>query len=266
MPRTNRADSCPSEYDGRIEPLTPREREVADLITQGLSNEQIAQHLVLTPGTVANHIAHILAKLRLQSRVQVAVKVATDKSRDGTETVLELLDSLQQVHSATARDAMQHAANVLSALFVADKVDAFFYDESEELLVALGTSETPLGKRQHELGLHRLSLSAGGRTAWVFSEGRTHRDGNVENDTMELIGIRRDLGVRSSIAAPIQVGGSGPRGVLTASSQQPEQFTENQLHLLQFVAYWVGLVARDHAVSEFTHVLAASEVGADGRN
>jgi DNA-binding CsgD family transcriptional regulator len=261
MPPTNPADSCQSEYDGRIEPLSPREREVAELISEGLSNEQIAQRLVVTPGTVANHIARILSKLRLQSRVQVAVKVTTDKSRRDADTVLELLDMLQQVDSATARDAMQHAANVLSAVFVAEKVDAFFYDASEEMLVALGTSDTPLGKRQHELGLNRLPLSSGGRTAWVFSEKRPHRDGHVENDELELPGIRRDLGIRSTIAAPIQVG-VGPRGVLVAASQQPEQFTEDQLHLLQFVAYWIGLVARDHAASEFTSLPAVAESGA----
>jgi hypothetical protein len=138
---------------------------------------------------------------------------------------------LQQVDSATARDAMQHAASVLSAVFVAEKVDAFFYDASEEMLVALGTSDTPLGKRQHELGLNRLPLSSGGRTAWVFREQRPHRDGHVQKDELELPGIRRDLGIRSTIAAPIQVG-AGPRGVLVASSQQPDQFTEDQLHLL----------------------------------
>jgi GAF domain-containing protein len=37
------------------------------------------------------------------------------------------------------------------------------------------------------------------------------------------------------------------RGVLQACSARPEQFTEDQLQLLQFVAYWIGLVARDRA-------------------
>src|SRR5437879_6909556 len=57
-------------------PLTPREREIAELIAEGLSNERIAERLVLTPGTVANHVAHILDKLGVQSRVQVAVTIA----------------------------------------------------------------------------------------------------------------------------------------------------------------------------------------------
>jgi two-component system, OmpR family, sensor kinase len=52
--------------------LTRRQQEVASLIAGGLSNAEIAQRLVLTPGTVANHVEHILRRLDLRSRVQVA--------------------------------------------------------------------------------------------------------------------------------------------------------------------------------------------------
>jgi DNA-binding NarL/FixJ family response regulator len=53
--------------------LTPREREVATLVAEGLSNAQIAERLVLTSGTVANHLAHITRALGVRNRVQVAV-------------------------------------------------------------------------------------------------------------------------------------------------------------------------------------------------
>jgi DNA-binding CsgD family transcriptional regulator len=236
----------PQSRDGHSGPLTPREQEVAELIAHGLTNEQIAQRLVLTPGTVANHVAHILSKLGLDSRVQVAVKVATEKGTSDAETILGLLETLRQVDSATARDAMQHATNVLASAFAADKVDAFFYDEPAEMLVALGTSQTRMGRRQRALGLHRLPLSNGGRAAWVFRENHIYIHGHVDEDPVELVGIRQDLGVRSTIAVPIHVGGGRP-GVLLVSSAQPEHFSQDQLHLLQFVAYWVGLVARDEA-------------------
>jgi DNA-binding NarL/FixJ family response regulator len=52
--------------------LTHREREVAALIARGLTNRQIAAELVITEGTAANHVKHILARLTLDSRVQVA--------------------------------------------------------------------------------------------------------------------------------------------------------------------------------------------------
>jgi non-specific serine/threonine protein kinase len=53
-------------------PLTPREREVAALIARGMTNRQIAEELVITEGTAANHVKHILARLTLDSRVQIA--------------------------------------------------------------------------------------------------------------------------------------------------------------------------------------------------
>ena len=57
---------------GPPSPLSPREREVAVLVARGLTNRQIAAALVITEGTAANHIAHVLDKLGLASRVQIA--------------------------------------------------------------------------------------------------------------------------------------------------------------------------------------------------
>ncbi len=53
--------------------LSPRETEVASLIARGLSNREIAAALVITEKTAANHIEHIMAKLELRSRAQIAV-------------------------------------------------------------------------------------------------------------------------------------------------------------------------------------------------
>ena len=52
--------------------LTPREWEVAHLVARGYTNRQIAETLVLTRGTVANHVAHILGKLNAANRTQIA--------------------------------------------------------------------------------------------------------------------------------------------------------------------------------------------------
>jgi two-component system, OmpR family, sensor kinase len=55
-----------------VEKLTPRQREVARLVASGLTNMEIAERLVLTPGTVANHLEGILRRLGFRSRTQVA--------------------------------------------------------------------------------------------------------------------------------------------------------------------------------------------------
>ncbi len=53
--------------------LTPREQEVAILLARGLTNKQIAADLVVSPATVRSHVEHILGKLNLRSRAQIAV-------------------------------------------------------------------------------------------------------------------------------------------------------------------------------------------------
>jgi DNA-binding CsgD family transcriptional regulator len=52
--------------------LTARQREIAALIAEGLTNEEIAERLVVVTGTVANHIASMLGRLGLRNRTQIA--------------------------------------------------------------------------------------------------------------------------------------------------------------------------------------------------
>jgi predicted ATPase/DNA-binding CsgD family transcriptional regulator len=52
--------------------LTPRERQIIELIATGLSNRQIAEELVIAPATAARHVANIMAKLGFSSRSQIA--------------------------------------------------------------------------------------------------------------------------------------------------------------------------------------------------
>ncbi|MBM2621079.1 response regulator transcription factor [Actinoplanes sp. LDG1-06] len=56
-----------------IRRLTPREREVLVLLANGLGNEEIAEHLFLSEGTVRTHIGHILMKLECRDRTRAVV-------------------------------------------------------------------------------------------------------------------------------------------------------------------------------------------------
>lgn len=58
---------------GAVEPLTPWEREVAELVAHGLTNREIATRLYLSERTAQNHVQHILTKLELSNRSQIAV-------------------------------------------------------------------------------------------------------------------------------------------------------------------------------------------------
>jgi DNA-binding CsgD family transcriptional regulator len=52
--------------------LTPTERDVVRLVSEGLGNNDIATRLFVSPRTVQSHLTHVYAKLGLSSRVQLA--------------------------------------------------------------------------------------------------------------------------------------------------------------------------------------------------
>jgi len=62
-----------SHPDPRLSTLTEREREILDLIAEGLTNRQIAERLFLAEKTVKNYVSGLLTKLDMERRTQAAV-------------------------------------------------------------------------------------------------------------------------------------------------------------------------------------------------
>ncbi len=65
--------SRPSDRPPTAEPLTEREMEVLQVVARGMSNQEIAEELVISEATVRTHVSNILGKLHLASRTQAAL-------------------------------------------------------------------------------------------------------------------------------------------------------------------------------------------------
>jgi len=58
--------------------LTPRERQIAELICQGLRNGNIARNLRIKPGTVKTHTRNIYRKVRVKSKIAMLLRFVSD--------------------------------------------------------------------------------------------------------------------------------------------------------------------------------------------
>ncbi|MGW3952232.1 response regulator [Streptomyces sp. NPDC004752] len=66
-------DPCPAAVHERLECLTPRERDVTRLAALGLSNDDIAEHLFVSPLTAKTHVNRAMTKLAARDRAQLVV-------------------------------------------------------------------------------------------------------------------------------------------------------------------------------------------------
>lgn len=64
----------PDNASSEVENLSPREREILDLLTQGFSDKEIADRIGVKHGTVRWHLQHVYEKLHVRSRTEAALK------------------------------------------------------------------------------------------------------------------------------------------------------------------------------------------------
>ena len=170
-------------------------------------------------------------------------------SLDTDNPLLVTLQRLLAIQAPELRPALTEASSLVAEALSADKVDVFLYEAATESLVAVGTSETPMGRRQHDLGLDRLPVANGGPMVQVFRSGEPRLTGKADRDFDQLKGMVDGLGVRTEMGVPLDVQGER-RGVLSAVSATPDAFAEGDLRFLQTVAHWIGMVTHRAELAE----------------
>src|SRR5918911_3334628 len=246
------------EAVGLAPALTPREREIAVLIAQGCSNQQIAEELVLTTGTVANHVGHMLTRLGAGSRAEIAAWAVEHGLGVRQDRLLTTLERLLHIQATTLAGALNEVATLIAQALGTEKVDAFLHEPPTDTLVAVGASDTPLARKQRSLGLDRQPVANGGRAVEIFQTGRPYLTGRADQDSAELRGNTQGMGVRSSVGVAPEVGGVR-RGVLVATSTRPDSFSERDLRFLEAVSRWVGDVAHRAELIEQLTTQAAEQ-------
>ncbi|MBD2451909.1 response regulator transcription factor [Nostoc sp. FACHB-152] len=76
----NLPDPAPKLADKNLIELTPREKDVLRLIGKGFTNREIAQQLCIAEGTVKTHVTHLLNRMNLRNRSQMAIYANTKLS------------------------------------------------------------------------------------------------------------------------------------------------------------------------------------------
>jgi DNA-binding NarL/FixJ family response regulator len=70
----------PADTASEVENLSPREREILDLLTQGFADKEIADRLGVKHGTVRWHLQHVYEKLHVRTRTEAALKFRSSKA------------------------------------------------------------------------------------------------------------------------------------------------------------------------------------------
>jgi DNA-binding CsgD family transcriptional regulator/sugar lactone lactonase YvrE len=100
--------------------LSPREREVADLVAQGLTNREIAKKLFLSERTVDGHLEHLREKLEVNTRAQIATWVVRHEASPATAAPLaETVQSRAPARRLMAKPQIWMATALVLAVLAA---------------------------------------------------------------------------------------------------------------------------------------------------
>jgi transcriptional regulator with XRE-family HTH domain len=185
----------------------------------------------------------------------------TEREPATSAALLYTLERLLAIDEVEPRDVLCCASSMIAEVMSAEKVDAFMFDSQSRCLVAAGTSDTPMGRKQQELGLDRIPTWQQSREVEVYASGDPHHTGHADDDPNMTAGFVERLAVRSLLLVALDVAGER-RGILAAASSGVDQFSIHDLVFFEAVARWIGLVVhRSELISAKTSSLLAEHGG-----
>lgn len=200
-------------------------------------------------------LSALLAAAGFESRLPTPGKGA---ERAQVVALLTTLQQLLEIDATTVKDALSRASDLMAVAMGAEKIDAFMFDPSSASLVAVGTSNTPMGRLQHERGLDRFPLANRGPEVETYETGVPYASGDIQDDPGIGIGMKETLGIRSMLLEPLRVADS-IHGVLAAASSEIERFTEDDRRFFAAAARWVGSIVHRAELMERARDTAADE-------
>lgn len=163
-----------------------------------------------------------------------------------------LISLLQYMASTSSEGIFKEITQALEAriseVMNAQKVEVLLYNQETDELVSLQTSETPLGRAQHELGLDHLPLGKAGVLADVFRTGQPFFSNNLDTIPGFPAALKEQLGLKAAIVVALEVEGKrrGLLGVLSASS---DAFQEDDLAFLNLISIRLGYMLHHQELS-----------------
>jgi transcriptional regulator with XRE-family HTH domain len=180
--------------------------------------------------------------------VSAGYQGALETSEHGTEVapatsaaLLYTLERLIAIDEVEPAPVLFRVSSMIAGVMSAQKVDVFVIDRQLDYLVAAGTSDTPMGRKQRELGLDKIPIGLDSRQAQVYESGQSLLEGHAKDDPNMTAGLVEQLGVESFMIVALNVAGER-RGILAAASSCPDQFSIHDLRFFETVARWIGLV------------------------
>jgi two-component system, OmpR family, sensor kinase len=168
--------------------------------------------------------------------------------------LIRLLHSIAAIPLSESTETMAHTiTDQLSTMMQAEIASILLYSPATDELIAFGSSDTPLGRLQHERGLDHIPLATSGPLLQVFQHGEPLSIGGA--DEINALPIVQGGGIQSMLIAPLSIE-QRCHGLVVLATTRPGAFSNDDVSFLTFISVRLGYALQHDTL---TDELAAAE-------